>query len=326
MSNAISRVWSKRARKKPKNRTGDMSLVEHLQELRKRLIIAVVAFILATTIGFVWYQWAPPGVMTLGEIIRGPYCSLPPETRADFTPGDECRLLATSPIEMLMLRLKVAAVAGLILSSPVWLYQIWAFVTPGLYKTERRWTLSFVGVAVLLFVSGALLAYLIVDRGLEFLVTIGGETQVAALTGESYFNFVLALIVIFGVSFEVPLFIVMLNIVDVLRYQDLKEKRRIIILLVFVFSALLTPSGDAYSMLVLAFAVGILVELAIQFCRINDKRRGIVGGVALADLDDEEASELEYTPEPVEPAASVKDPEPTRRRNTAETDYFDDVL
>lgn len=186
--------------------------------------------------------------------------------------------------------------------------------------------MSFVGVAVLLFVSGALLAYLIVDRGLEFLVTIGGETQVAALTGESYFNFLLALIVIFGVSFEVPLFIVMLNVVDVLRYQDLKEKRRVIILLVFVFSALLTPSGDAYSMLVLAFAVGILVELAIQFCRINDKRRGIVGGAALADLDDEQASELEYTPEPVEPATSVQEPKSSPRRNTAETDYFDDVL
>lgn len=326
MSNAFGRLRRRRGRKKPKNTAGEMSLVEHLQELRRRLIIAVIAFIVATVVGFAWYQLAPPGVMTLGEIVRGPYCALPPESRADFTSGDECRLLATSPVEMLMLRFKVAAVAGLVLSSPVWLYQVWAFITPGLYKQERRWTFSIVSLAVVLFISGALLAYFIVDIGLEFLVTIGGETQVAALTGDAYFNFVLALVVIFGISFEVPLFIVMLNIVEVLRYQDLKEKRRLIILLVFVFSALLTPSGDAYSMLILAFAVGVLVELAIQFCRINDKRRGITGEGSLAELDDEQASELDYAPEPVTRAAPVRPASTLGGKNPPEENYFDDVL
>ncbi len=320
MTNSVTRAASQPQpegrkgfrRRRKKSPTGDMSLVAHLQELRRRVIISLLALLVGTIVGFIWYQSAPLGLMPLGEILRGPYCELPPENRADFTNDGECRLLATGPFEMFMLRLKVGALAGLVLSSPVWLYQIWAFIIPGLHKTERRWTFTFVFLAVTLFVGGAVLAYYIVSYGLEFLLTIGDETQVAALTGERYYNFLLALLLIFGVSFEVPLIIAMLNIVGVLQYEAIKDKRRIIILGLFIFAAFMTPGQDPFSMVVLAMALTLLVEIALQFCRWNDKRRDRRRPEWM-DLDDEAASPLSTGPGGVDAPQPVAAPAPVER-------------
>ncbi|WP_439215487.1 twin-arginine translocase subunit TatC [Corynebacterium glucuronolyticum] len=260
-------------RKKKKNPDGTMSLVDHINELRRRLFISLVALAIGTVIGFLWYQHSIPGVPTLGEILRGPYCSLPPEVRADFSGDGHCRLLATGPFEMFLLRLKVGALAGLVFSSPVWLSQIWGFITPGLHKNERRWTFTFVSLAVTLFVAGAVLAYFVVAYGLSFLLSIGSEVQITALSGERYYNFVLGLLVIFGVSFELPLVIAMLNIAGLVDYEDLKDKRSYIIVGLFVFAAFMTPGQDPVSMLILSVALTIIVEISIQFTRINDKRR-----------------------------------------------------
>lgn len=278
----------KRSRR-AKNPTGEMSLVEHLQELRRRVMISLAAVFVGTIVGFIWYQTSPPGVMPLGEIIRGPYCNLPDELRADFSGDGQCRLLATSPFEMFMLRLKVGALAGLVLASPVWLSQIWNFITPGLHKNERRYTFSFVAVAVFLFVAGAVLAYFVLDQGLLVLMSIGSEFQVAALTGGEYYNFLLALIIIFGVSFEVPLILIMLNLVGILRYEHVKDKRRMIVVLIFCFAAVMTPGQDPFSMLALGISICLLVEMAFQFCRIHDKRTG-ANRPEWMDLDDEQAS------------------------------------
>lgn len=266
-----------------------MTLVEHLTELRRRVIISLVAMLVGTIIGFMWYQNSPPGMMPLGEIIRRPYCNLPDELRADFTGDGECRLLATSPFEMFMLRLKVGALAGLVLSSPVWLGQIWGFITPGLHKNERRYTLTFVSLAALLFTAGAALAYFVLDKGLYVLMSIGGEVQVGALSGGSYYNFLLGLIVVFGVSFELPLIVTMLNLAGVLRYEHVKDKRRIIIVGLFIFAAFMTPGQDPFSMVALGTSMTVLVELAFQFCRIHDKRRANERPAWL-ELDDEQAS------------------------------------
>lgn len=314
---------------------GNMSLVEHLQELRRRVIISVLALVVGTILGFLWYQHSPVGLMPLGEILRGPYCSLPPENRADFSPDGACRLLATGPFEMFLLRLKVGALAGLVLSSPVWLYQIWAFITPGLHKKERRSTFAFVFWAVLLFVTGAALAYFVISYGLEFLLTIGDQTQVAALTGERYYNFLLALLLIFGVSFEVPLIIVMLNVVGILEYDAIKDKRRMIILALFVFAAFMTPGQEPFSMIALALSLTLLVELALQFCRWNDRRRGR-SRPEWMDLDDESASPMDTTtggahaPAPVATPAPITPPTtrptPPTAGGQGEGSYFDDVL
>lgn len=331
----------KRSRR-AKNPTGEMSLVEHLQELRRRVMISLAAVFVGTIIGFIWYQTSPPGVMPLGEIIRGPYCNLPDELRADFSGDGQCRLLAISPFEMFMLRLKVGALAGLVLASPVWLTQIWNFITPGLHKNERRYTFSFVAVAVFLFVAGAVLAYFVLDQGLLVLMSIGTEYQVAALTGGEYYNFLLALIIIFGVSFEVPLILIMLNLVGILRYEHVKDKRRMIIVLIFCFAAVMTPGQDPFSMLALGISICLLVEMAFQFCRIHDKRTG-ANRPEWMDLDDEQASGPVTSSgaigaaKPVGPSAPVRasnvgnapqtTPQPKAQpRSFADKDPFDDVL
>ncbi|EEI16575.1 twin arginine-targeting protein translocase TatC [Corynebacterium lipophiloflavum DSM 44291] len=302
-------------RKKAKNPDGSMPLMEHLKELRRRVVISLAALFVGTVIGFIWYQNAPFGLAPLGEIIRGPYCNLPEDVRADFTGDGQCRLLATTPFEMFMLRLKVGALAGIVLSSPIWLTQIWAFITPGLHRNEKRYTFAFVSLAVTLFVLGALLAYFVLDKGLYVLMSIGDEVQVAALTGREYYNFLLSLIVIFGVSFELPLIIVMLNLAGILRYDHVKDKRRIIILGLFIFAAFMTPGQDPFSMLALAAAMVVLVELAFQFCRIDDKRSKTERPEWM-DLDDEEASGPIAQPAPVS-ATPVAPPE---------EDHFKDVL
>lgn len=300
-----------------------MTLVEHLQELRRRVVISLAAILAATIVGFIWYQSAPFGIMPLGEIIRRPYCSLPVDLRADLTHDGSCRLIATNPFEMFMLRLKVGFLAGLVLASPVWLWQLWAFITPGLHKGERRWTLTFVSLAVFLFVCGALLAYFIVDQGLYVLMSIGSEFQVSALSGREYYNFVLALIIIFGVSFELPLIIIMLNLAGVMEYEQVKDKRRITIVVLFIFAAFMTPGQDPFSMIALALSLCLLVEIAFQFARINDKRRAKRSG-QWDDLADDEASGPIEKAQPIERAASVAPAAPLN--DATATRNFDDVL
>lgn len=295
-----------RARKRNKrDPEGVMSIVEHIQELRSRLLKAIVGIFFGTIIGFIWYQYSftlgpwklpfgnatfgPAHFMSLGEILKEPYCQLPPEQRFGGADSTECRLLATSPFEMFLLRLKVGAIAGLVISAPFWLYQIWAYITPGLVRRERRNTLIAVTAAALLFVAGAVLAYFVVHVGLDFLLQVGINAQIPALTGERYFNFILGLIVIFGVSFELPLFIVMLNVVGVLPYETMKDKRRLITLLLFIFAAFMTPGQEPYSMVAMAVSLTILMEIAIQFARINDKRRA-KSRPDWMDLDDDQSS------------------------------------
>lgn len=260
-------------KKKKKSPTGEMSIVEHIKEFRRRLLISLAAIMVGTIIGFIWYDNSIWQIPTLGELLREPYCSLPAEARYAFGEVDECRLLATGPFDPFLLRLKVSGLVGLVLASPVWLGQLWGFITPGLVKNEKVYTAAFVSIAVFLFVTGAVIAYFIIAFGLEFLVSLGGDTQAAALTGDRYFGFLIALLLIFGVSFEVPLIVMMLNIIGVISYEALKGRRRLIVMLIFVFSAFITPGGEPVSMLALAVSLSFLIEISIQFCRINDKRK-----------------------------------------------------
>ncbi len=236
------------------------------------MLVALVAITIGTILGYIWYAHRVGPIPSLGEILRGPYCSLPPEQRFGSSDG-ECRLLATTPFEMFILRMKVGSLAGLVFSSPIWLGEIWGYITPGLKKNERRWTFGVVSAASALFLLGAVLAYFVLALGLQFLLTIGSDAQIAALNGEKYFQFVIGLLLVFGVSFEVPLLTVLANAMGILSYKTLKEKRRFIIVGLFFFAAVITPGQDPYSMIVLAIGLTLAMEIAIQITRVNDKRR-----------------------------------------------------
>jgi len=247
-----------------------MTLRDHLYELKHRVGLAILALLVGCILGFLWFQWRIGPIPSLGKLMTDPYCSLPASTRLT---GDDCKLLQTKPFEAFMVQFKVGLAAGAVLTSPFWLYQIWAFITPGLYENERKLTRIFVFLASFLFMCGAVLAYYVVPKGLAVLVSFGGDQFITALAASEYISFVLVMLLIFGVSFELPLVITMLNRIGILPYRNLKKWRRGIIFVLFVFAAFATPGTDPFGMLALAGAMTVLFELAVQIARIHDRKK-----------------------------------------------------
>jgi sec-independent protein translocase protein TatC len=242
-----------------------MPLMEHLRELRNRLIKAVLGLILGMVIGWFLYNRA-------FSFIVGPFCRIPIQNRVGCGP-DGHPLVVTGVFDPFFVKLKVAFVVGVIVSSPIWFYQLWAFIAPGLYRREKRWTFAFVGTAVPLFALGGVFAYLAMSRGLRFLLGLTPADVRPLITIDTYFGYAMAMLFIFGLAFELPLVLVILNMAGVVSHAFIRKHRRIMIFLVFVFAGAATPSPDPFSMLLLAVPCVILVELAELFVWLNDRRR-----------------------------------------------------
>lgn len=283
-----------RARSGGRSRTvedGRMTLTEHISELRSRLGKALVAIAVATTAVAIW------GYNPLIRMLEKPYRSVPADHRAvaDGT------LIFTHPTDAFVLRLKIALIAGLILSSPIWLYQLWAFVTPGLHRNERKWALAFVSTSVVLFTAGAVVAYLVLPKAMDVLLGVGGPGLAALLEATKYLSFVTSIMLIFGVSFEFPLLIIMLNFAGLLSSRRLRNWRRYAIFIIFAFAAVATPTQDPFTMLALAVPMCLLYEFAALVAWLHDRRGAARAARSeLAGLSDDEASPLDLTSEPIE--------------------------
>jgi sec-independent protein translocase protein TatC len=290
-----------------------MTLIEHLYELRTRLAIALVAIALTSILGYVWFGVGFFGQPSLGELLKGPYCALPAATRPVTAADGACTLFATSAFDQFSLRMKVGIATGVVLACPIWFHQLWAFITPGLYSKERRFALTFVLSAVLLFIGGAVLAFVVVQQALAFLLSVSADVQTTLLTGESYFSLMVGLLLVFGVSFELPLLVVMLNLVGILSYDKLRRWRRGLIFGLFVFAAVATPGGDPISMTALALALTLLFEVSIQIARVHDSR--VARRRAEEGLDDPDSpSHVDTQPSAIE-----------HRPSTLPTGGFDEV-
>ncbi|KAA5832125.1 twin-arginine translocase subunit TatC [Saccharopolyspora hirsuta] len=282
------RRWGRRH-----NPDGTMTLVDHLYELRYRLGVALAAVVVGAIFGIWWFSHSAFGLPTLSDFLLEPYCQLPDTQR--LSPNGHCQLLQTEPFEIFMLTLKVGVAVGALLFSPVWLYQLWAFITPGLYAKERKFARLFVGCATVLFLAGAVLAYYILPVALSFMAGFGGDAFFTALTGGKYISFMLLLLVIFGVSFELPLILVMLNFAGIVSYEKLKSWWRGIVFALFVFAAIATPGQDPFSMLALAAALCVLFTIAMAICRANDKRKAKkLAAQGLTEVGLDEASEIDF--------------------------------
>ncbi|MEO7127172.1 MAG: twin-arginine translocase subunit TatC [Nakamurella sp.] len=266
--------------------------MEHLYELRHRLFRAVLAIFLGAIVGFIWFVYGVPllHIASLGDILTRPYCSVPSPPRLSI--DGTCRLLATSAFSALQLRLTAAVMAGVVLTCPVWLYQLWAYIGPALYSKEKKYALVFTGVGAALFTGGMLLAYVVIPEALKVLLGFGGQFVDAALDPQLYYKFLVGMMLIFGVSLELPLLLVMLNYAGVLKGAKLAQSRRYAFFGLIVFSGFAVPGNDPISMSVLAVTLCVLYEVAVQVSKAHDRRKGKMAAASYVELPDDVASPL----------------------------------
>lgn len=246
----------------------EMTLREHLEELRQRLWKAALALFVGFVVGFVFNQ-------PVLEILKRPYCDLPPELRAasSLFDAERCVLIFDDVLGAFIIRLKAAAVVAVILGGPVVAYQVWRFVTPGLRPVERRYAVPFLLLSQALFVAGAAFAYLVIPRGLEFLLGFAGEGVVSLMNVNRYLSFLLQTLIAFGASFEFPLIIAVLVLMGVVSAEFLTRYRRHAFFLSFVAAAIITPTQDPVTMVVMALPLCVFYEACIVFAKLVERRR-----------------------------------------------------
>ncbi|MEU3725164.1 twin-arginine translocase subunit TatC [Streptomyces sp. NPDC031705] len=287
-----------------KDAEGRMPLVEHLRELRNRLLKSVLAIIVVTAVAAYYYR--PIIDFLLEPMLSSVGCTGGATHQRNGAP---CAEMTTNGLTApFSIALKVGLSAGIVLSAPVWLYQLWAFAAPGLHKNEKKYALSFVAVGAPLFVAGAVLAYKILPQTAEILLGFTPDHVKNLLPVDDYLDLVTRMVVVFGLAFELPLMLVLLNFTGVLTAKRLASWWRAMVLGITVFAAFATPTGDPVTMLTLASPIVALYFVALGVCLLNDRRRK--RNDPDAGLDDDEASELDLTPAPIGPAEAAPVPSP----------------
>ena len=264
-----------------------MPLTEHLRELRSRLVKSGLAIAIGMVVGWVYYA-------QLFDWLSAPFMGAVEQAKAE---GREVTLALTGVADPFVLQMQVAAVAGVVLAAPVWLYQLWRFVTPGLHRHERRWALGFVAVAFPLFLGGVALAYAVLPLGLQVLLGFTPDNVENIVSVDRYLSFFLRTVLVFGVGFLLPLLLVLLNFAGVLSGRRLLSWWRWIIVGVVLFAAVATPTGDPINLLLLAGPILLLVAAAVGVSLLNDRRRArrrrAAGELDYSTLDDDEISPLD---------------------------------
>jgi sec-independent protein translocase protein TatC len=235
-----------------------MTVIEHLEELRSRIIVSLVAVGLGSVVGWVFFHW-------IFGLLTDPYLKLCKAGVIKSPTG--CKLVFTGVVEPFLIRFKVAVAAGLAIALPVLLYELWRFITPGLTKPERRLAVPFVASSLVLFVLGGWFAYLTLSKGLHFLLLFAGNSIVPLLTVDRYINFVIFMVLAFGLSFEFPLVLILLCWVRVLSSQRLRQWRRWAVLFIAIYAAVITPSQDWFTMTAMMVPMYVFYELSILVAR-----------------------------------------------------------
>ena len=272
-----------------------MPLMDHLRELRNRLLKAAIVLVLGMIVALVFsnQSWS---------FLTHPFCSVHIDGQVGcHRIGDQ--LVVNGVFDPLFIRVKIAFFLALIGTSPVWLYQLWAFIAPGLYAREKKWAYLFTGTAVPLFVGGAVLAYYVMGRGLHYLLGLAPSSVLVLPSVDTYISYMVGMLVGFGIAFELPLILVMLNMAGILTHERFRKWRKLLIFATFLIAGMVNPSPDPWTMLLLGGLCVVLVEFAEVFVYFNDKRRARLHPPTYENLADNELSTLDDE-------APVEDPEP----------------
>jgi sec-independent protein translocase protein TatC len=245
-------------------RTGTMTLIEHLEELRHRVVLSFIALLGGAVVGWFLYP-------TFLDIVRHPFCDYIMSLPRDQRPPTGCDLVASGALDPFTVKLKVVFALGLFIALPVILYQLWAFIVPGLTRRERRMAVPFIASSMVLFALGALVAYITLPNALHFLLGFAGQQFTILITGSSFIGFVVLVTLAFGLSFEFPILLIFLGMAGVVTSAKLRAWRRFAIVLIAVFAAVITPSQDPYTMMAMMIPMYVFYEAAIIVIRLLKK-------------------------------------------------------
>ncbi|HEY1988890.1 MAG TPA: twin-arginine translocase subunit TatC [Acidimicrobiales bacterium] len=247
---------SLKRRNQTRSRPDSMTLTEHLTELRRRVLVCAVAFLVAAVVAFIAYN-------PILAFLKAPYCQVAGAHR--------CGFYITGPLDGLALRVKISAYGGLFAASPVLLWELWRFITPGLNPKEKKYAIPFIVASITLFALGCLVAYETFPHALRFLDSVGGPSLTQILDPTKYLSLIVLLMTVFGLTFEFPVLLVSLEVAGVLTPKQLSSWRRWAIVLIVVLAGVITPSSDPFSMMALAIPLYVFYEASIVVGKILNR-------------------------------------------------------